>query len=326
MGGRNEPSAKQMPDETETEFIISNVSDQVPSRDDNYDDGLADSTYSNVVIDEFWLKDEVVLLGTSDALVMDVVGNEIVTPQQVLPTNDSSSASPDPFDPFSVQSSPNQTARAQSRIIYAYLTKDEAARYGYPHGLVRVVLYPDEMEECCELETPDFYALIRDSYPEIFPAALNVNASTLGAESPSQETTSDPFDSVGGKFREDIRSRIDYVPEVTMFRLRYHDGQTWQEKWSVDKRRRLPVAVEVGFELNLDIELKDLDDPPGVMPTEYVMERPIEQAAPAEILDDEIRSAQTMDIELPNRFVILMQNGKTKLRTPDPLDGSEERF
>jgi type II secretory pathway pseudopilin PulG len=53
----------------------------------------------------------------------------------------------------------------------------------------------------------------------------------------------------------------DEVPEVVWFELRYYDGATWRSSWDSQAQGRLPVAVEMRFELKVA-------DPAQAMPTE----------------------------------------------------------
>ena len=43
----------------------------------------------------------------------------------------------------------------------------------------------------------------------------------------------------------------DEVPEVVWFELRYYDGTSWQSSWDSHTQGRLPVAVEMRFELQV---------------------------------------------------------------------------
>jgi prepilin-type N-terminal cleavage/methylation domain-containing protein len=45
-----------------------------------------------------------------------------------------------------------------------------------------------------------------------------------------------------------------YLPEVSDFRLRYFDGQSWSSRWDSIARRALPVAIEVVFRVHLQGE------------------------------------------------------------------------
>ena len=45
--------------------------------------------------------------------------------------------------------------------------------------------------------------------------------------------------------------RVDRMPEVTRFELRYFDGRTWRADWDSRLEGRLPIAVEVSFDLDV---------------------------------------------------------------------------
>ena len=53
----------------------------------------------------------------------------------------------------------------------------------------------------------------------------------------------------------------DEVPEVVWFELRYYDGATWRNSWDSETQGRLPVAMEMRFEVKVA-------DPAQEVPTE----------------------------------------------------------
>ncbi|MCA9214380.1 MAG: hypothetical protein KDB27_15015, partial [Planctomycetales bacterium] len=108
-------------------------------------------------------------------------------------------------------------------------------------------------------------------------------------------------------------NRVDYIPEVKSFRLRFYDGESWTDRWDAKQRRRLPMTVELSFEIDLDLP-QQIDDTFSRFTEEFTFEdlQAEEEAAAlvptddegAMPVDDQIRSSQTMAYVPPNQFLI----------------------
>jgi hypothetical protein len=65
----------------------------------------------------------------------------------------------------------------------------------------------------------------------------------------------------------------DEVPEVVWLEFRYFDGASWQSSWNSESQGRLPVAIEVRFELEVEDPVTTEDLPAGDDDSEFVEKR-----------------------------------------------------
>jgi len=122
-------------------------------------------------------------------------------------------------------------------------------------------------------------------------ATMELNSSPLTADPAGFAAESEPLAGILER---------DEVPEVIWFELRYYDGASWQTSWDSQAQGRLPVAVEMRFELQVaDPHADEVDEP--VLSEggerELVGERqtPAEEAAD---LRDELSSGSTPTDEI----------------------------
>lgn len=74
----------------------------------------------------------------------------------------------------------------------------------------------------------------------------------------------------------------DEVPEVSWLELRYFDGASWQSSWNSQLQGRLPVAVELRFEL----KMPELDKPKRAVSGDEETELVGEPASPSDRAND----------------------------------------
>ena len=111
-----------------------------------------------------------------------------------------------------------------------------------------------------------------------------------------------------------LTNQVDHIPEILQLRFRYFDGQAWLDRWDSDAKKGLPVAIETGFEVESDyqVEIDKLINPVEAETTsdfqveeETELTETVNQLDAFEI-DDSLQTAQTMEVEIPNRFVIFL--------------------
>jgi len=82
------------------------------------------------------------------------------------------------------------------------------------------------------------------------------------------------------------------VPEVVSFELRYYDGSSWQSSWDSSREGRLPVAVEMRFELQ--VSEPDIEPPASDDDTELVDDtRPVDAADTSVFGEPSVTAAAT---------------------------------
>ena len=65
----------------------------------------------------------------------------------------------------------------------------------------------------------------------------------------------------------------DEVPEVVWMEFRYFDGASWQSSWNSESQGRLPVAIEMRFELKVEDPVETEAIPAGDDDSEFVASR-----------------------------------------------------
>ena len=194
------------------------------------------------------------------------------------------------------------------RVIYSYRsTRDAMLSDGVP-GLLR-----------CELTRREILALkhFASSSLSLEPVLRELRVPWIPEPQALRVGQRDDSNEEAGlSFRDDVRmrdfvgrdfdQRVDYLPEIRKFRLRYFDGIFWTNSWSSDQQKQIPVAVELSF---------DLEDPYWLQPTELELQ----QQAALELLEEETVETEPLDPrqqsalqEPPEGFRFLIY-----LRTPE---------
>ena len=117
-------------------------------------------------------------------------------------------------------------------------------------GLLRIVVPVEQYEELVASEEADGFSR---SSPGLSDAAWQLRQYVVGTDETdslsagtlamSSEASSDPSGTLLGIVEQDE------VPEVVWLEFRYFDGTTWRGSWNSQSEGRLPVAVELRFEL-----------------------------------------------------------------------------
>lgn len=283
-----------------------------PSEFDDADDdlGMDTSLQSNLALeitDDKWHDDRIEFFGNSHGLIIQsqlvdgstVPGHELEESEHQI-------------------GFANPTTSSVKRTIYFYLDPEDAASQGYPSGLFRMDFTNAEFQLLPEQIDSSLIGLLEVLQPEWFREPEDAR---LQQEKQREEQDNLPLELSEDELREEenrftnLRRKIDFLPEVKAFRLRYFDGRTWQSRWDARSLRSLPVAVEVSFEIENQPAVEETDNPSGMDAVDAAILK-MEQADQSESddlaemameLDDEIRSSQTMDITPPNRFLIFIR-------------------
>jgi hypothetical protein len=257
-----------------------------------------------------WLHPESFLLGTSQAMVLDT-----------LPPTNPAGPQPSTEEPPLDDADIPDTVR---RIVYVFNDRLTAARQDRPTGLVRCELTMRQLTALRQLRggDADLLALLRPAIEELQQKSLDPLPTSASRDprpaDPSEaasvhqrlEALSDPSLFMGG---EDLRleEHLDYVPEVATFLLRYYDGQTWRSRWDSRVEGRLPVVVEIRFQLSA--ELKPLTSDHAEVQDEFdelltAEENPLlsGESSTLEPIDERQQSAQARPPE-DHRFLIFVR-------------------
>ena len=235
-----------------------------------------------------WLRSVVGLEGTSSSLTLDVIASKPVhVPSQSMDPNR-------PSIPDSIR-----------RVVYLFSSPSTATRSGRPPGLIRCEWTAEELLAISTLESAE---------SDMCEVLRRLRVPGLPIQDPPLQSTATGPDVAGpasGQFQEsiggDVEQRVDYVPELKAFRLRYFDGQVWSDRWSAEQQGTLPVAVELHLELT---------DPFWLQPEPANADAPRELATsllsedePSELVvdDERLRSSQ---LEAPKGFRRLIYLGR----------------
>ena len=187
------------------------------------------------IVQEQWCLPVVGLRGNSRGLVLDVL-QPLETPT-ALPesgTDDQQAAIPD----------------VVRRVIYVFTPEDQALRQGRPAGLLRCEWTERELLVLRQAAgASDLLALLETLVPD-WPVAEN-DPQAMPAEFELTEAVPRAARSPGSELElsgAEVGQRVDLVPEITAFRLRYYDGGGWQDRWDSQQQKSLPVAVELRFD------------------------------------------------------------------------------
>jgi hypothetical protein len=113
--------------------------------------------------------------------------------------------------------------------------------------------------------------------------------------------------------------------------MRFYNGDSWSDEWNTNSRKQLPVAVEIAFEVDMDLPAQFEAEIAKLADTEFTVEdlqaEESADAAKAEFdavaLDETIRSAQTMAIVPPNQFIIYLGASRLSTDTENDAESSE---
>ncbi len=193
----------------------------------------AEPDVAQEIVQELWLLPVVGLRGNSRGLVLDVL-KPLETPTALVAegTDDQQAAIPD----------------IVRRVIYVFTSEDLALRQGRPAGLLRCEWNERELLVLRQSSgESDLFALLETLVPD-WPIAED-------GQQMSAEDVSPPIPKVAPRSSTELEAlgaevsqRVDLVPEITAFRLRYFDGGGWQDRWDSQQQKSLPVAVELRFD------------------------------------------------------------------------------
>ena len=309
-----------------------------------------------------WLANEVLFLGTGSALVCDILSPAEDSTQPAWTAATSSPMSPSSFESPDGESGFRVTGRDafrggspeefadipeySRRIVYVFTDPESAMRTGRAPGLIRVELRnrPMAMIRTLAPDRADLYALVQPltGVQQALKAPDGSggmsDASPGGLEGISfAGNQADSALSASGMGLVMEPPRMDYVPEVKAFRLRYHDGQGWRERWDSRQEQELPVAVEMRFLFEFPRAVnggagQEVVDVGSANPENGDAGNPVAGPWSAEMgeawlaggaldanPDDRMRSAQTVPIE-DHRYVILLSS-PPKLRSSQAMTG-----
>ena len=298
------------------------------SDDDSFQDGYDSSegmqtTLAFEITDENWHDAELEFFGNSHGLILQSRFVESAT----IPGHDLEQSEHQ-------LGFANPTPESVKRTIYFYLDPEDARTHGYPSGLFRMEFSNAQLHSLPDQMDSDLFGLLEILKPEFFFEPEN---GMLQSKEPFEEQELIPTELSEHQLREEenrlknLQRKIDFVPEVKAFRLRYYDGRSWASRWDARGANGLPVAVEVSFEIEDAIE----EDEPEVRGEMDAVDAAIlqkeqdeqsaidDQAGMAMDLDDEVRSSQTMDISPPNRFVIFVRPPENRFLDDEDTDFDE---
>ena len=226
------------------------------------------------------------------------------------------------------------------RVIYVFTDESTAQRQGRPAGLLRCEWTDRELLVLRSAAgQSDLFDLLRSIVPDWPEVESDESMTTYDRES-TQPRPSDlspqlqtEFDTLG----RDVSQRVDLLPEITTFRLRFFDGGGWQDRWDSQQQKSLPVAVELRFELAplepREDQVVEIDPVTGEpLEPEEAPPLPEEPAdTPVEPLDPSLMSAQSQSLlQQDQRVVLFLQppQGSSSLAEPSEANdlGSSAGF
>jgi type II secretory pathway pseudopilin PulG len=315
-----------------------------------------------------WLANEVRFLGTGSALVCDILtpAEDLAPPAWNADPFAPSSLPGDGAAPGSLGDSglsgiandrdafrggsPEEFAdipEHSRRIVYLFTDPEAALRTGRAPGLLRCELTNRHLAMIRTLapDRADLYALVQPltGVQQTLKDAMGGEGAGGMAEpgmgglegiSFAQNPSSPGLASSGSMGLVMEPPKIDYVPEVKAFRLRYYDGQGWRERWDSRQEQELPVAVEMRFLFEVPRPRGEASSaganaeagPEGTSEGNWSAEMGQAWMAGGALdanPDDRLRSAQTVPIE-DHRYVILLAS-PPKLRQSFGGPGMESR-
>jgi hypothetical protein len=272
---------------------------------------------------EVWLQPAIGLRGNARGLVLDAL-------QPIEPTMATTSDSSDVRGLRDEQQAPPPDV--VRRVIYLFTDEATSLRQGRPAGLVRCEWTETELLTLQSVATGgDLYVLLESLVPQ-WPVveATGTNASMMFSESPR-----DPLD-LNRQASTDleqvtahIEQRVDLLPEITAFRLRYFDGGGWRDRWDSRQEKMLPVAIELRFDVQRlePVEEQNLEIDPVTGEPREQEESPLLAEEPtddlAEPMDPRQMSVQTQMLlqqERDQRVIIFLQAPVDRSTPSDEFD------
>ena len=144
------------------------------------------------------------------------------------------------------------------RTVYVFIDRQEALSKGFPPGLLRVTLLPHELERIRKDAKSDMFQIIEGAKPDLFKKT-EFTDQWRDDESKFKDARTTALEELNRSLGRthlldhNFANRVDYIPEIKSFRLRFFDGTRWTDRWDVKQQRRLPQTVELSFEIDLDL-------------------------------------------------------------------------
>ncbi len=272
------------------------------------EDGLSvDGELIYDLINEQWAQPGLVMKGNSLGLVLE-------HPFRSEP-NRSPQPSQELTDDFQYRNPPTEVL---ARTVYIFVDRAESLTKGFPPGLLRVQLLPSELERIRNVQASDLFQIVEQAKPKLFKKTEYTDAwyEDEAMDKDARAAALDELNRSLGRVHlmdHDFVNRIDYLPEVSSFRFRFFDGDSWSDNWDAVAKKSLPLAVELSFEIDMDMQ-SQIDEDFARLSDDFTFEDlRAEELAASEVtadgvdamsLDDEIRSAQTAAFVPPNQFLI----------------------
>jgi prepilin-type N-terminal cleavage/methylation domain-containing protein len=265
---------------------------------------------------QLWLSPAVGLRGNAQGLVVDVLKPlEPPTVSITVPTNDQQVEIPD----------------IVRRVVYVFVDKPTAQRQGRPAGLLRCEWTDRELLLLRSAAgQSDLFDLLRNLVPDWPEVETDQRMSKFGL-APTTPRLADlgPQLQTGlDQLKRQVSQRVDLLPEITAFRLRYFDGGGWQDRWDSRQKKSLPVAVELRFEVAPleppEAEANEIDPVTGepLEPEESLLTEQEPTEAPVEPLDPRLMSAQSQMMQQQDERLVLFLHPPTG--PPPPAESTEE--
>ena len=142
---------------------------------------------------------------------------------------------------------------------------------------------------------------------------------------------SDDFIQVGGQALDDAseeqrfvesEDQTDEIPEVQRLSFRYYDGRSWTSQWDSTSSRRLPLAIEIGFDLELDKDDRATETIENTQQLDATETRIAARAAGANADTIKIGDSDQIDdsVTTEYRFVVLVPAASKTTQSNDELD------
>ena len=213
---------------------------------------------------------------------------------------------------------PNPPTEVLARTIYVFVDRAESLTKGFPPGLLRVQLLPNELERIRNDQSTDLFQIVEQAKPRLFKKTEYTDAwhEDESLDRDARAAALDELNRSLGRVHlmdHDFVNRIDYLPEVSSFRFRFFDGDSWSDSWDAVAKKSLPLSVELSFDIDMDLRAK-IDEDFARLSDDFTYEDLLaEELAGSDEsangfdamgLDDEVRSAQTVAFVPPNQFLI----------------------
>ena len=275
---------------------------------------------------EVWLQPAIGLRGNARGLVLDAL-------QPLEPAMATTSESSDVRELRDEQQAPPPDV--VRRVIYLFTDEATSLRQGRPPGLLRCEWTERELLTLQTIAAGgDLYILLENlvaDWPVV--EATGTNTGPMASES-----LRDPLDlnrQASAEMEQvttHIEQRVDLLPEISAFRLRYFDGGGWRDRWDSRQEQMLPVAIELRFDVQRlePVEDENLEIDPVTGEPREERESPLRTEEPiddlAEPMDPRQMSVQTQMLlqqERDQRVIIFLQ-APAERSAPSAGSGLEE--